>query len=160
MNVSIRQMQKEDIASVQEVAKISWHDTYEDLIPIDVQNRFLNSAYSNESMVNRLKHSHLFVAEVDEKIVGFANFSPVQKDGNIELGAIYLNPAYQGKGIGTSLLAKGIEMDGVKKIIVYVEKENEKGMNFYHTKGFEFVSEYEEEFDGHLLKTVCLKLTI
>lgn len=160
MNVSIRQMQKEDIASVQEVAKISWHDTYEDLIPIDVQNRFLNSAYSNESMFNRLKHSHLFVAEVDEKIVGFANFSPVQKDGKIELGAIYLNPAYQGKGIGTSLLAKGIKMDGVKKLIVNVEKENEKGMNFYHAKGFEFVSEHEEEFDGHLLKTVCLKLTI
>ncbi len=157
MDVFIRPMRKKDISAVQKIARISWYDTYENLIPLDIQNRFLNSAYSDDALINRLNHSHLFIAEVTGKIVGFANFSPV-KDGKIELGAMYLEPDYQGKGIGTSLLAKGIELIGVKQVIVYVEKDNKKGMNFYHAKGFEFVSEKEEEFGGHLLQTVCLTL--
>ena len=161
MKYTIRKMQKEDISSVQHVAKTSWNSTYEGIIPLAIQERFLNSAYNNEMMLRRLKHSFLFVAEVDEKVVGFANFSPVKEEGEVELGAIYLYPEYQGMGIGTSLLREGIEgIEGVKKIYINVEKDNNSGITFYNAKGFEVVSEFEDDFEGHILKTVRMVLKV
>ncbi|MGF9965827.1 N-acetyltransferase family protein [Bacillus rhizoplanae] len=161
MNFVIREMKEEDIPSVQHVAKNSWNDTYTDIIPISVQERFLQHAYSYDMMKHRLQHSHLFVGEVDGEIVGFANFSPIKYQNETELGAIYLLPEYQGNGIGTALLRKGITiLEGVKKIYINVESENKKGKAFYNTKGFAVVDAFEEDFDGYMLKTLRMVLHV
>lgn len=75
MTYVVRKMNVEDIAAVQEVATLAWHDTYKGIIPQETQDKFLGQAYSNEMMKRRLEQSHLLVAELEEKIVGFANFS-------------------------------------------------------------------------------------
>ncbi|MET3322589.1 UNVERIFIED_ORG: RimJ/RimL family protein N-acetyltransferase [Peribacillus simplex] len=118
MNFTIRKMKMEDIHQVQQVAKTSWNSTYEGIIPLKIQENFLKSAYNDEMMQKRLEGSFIFVSEVDRKIVGFANFSPIKEGGEAELGAIYINPEYQGKGIGTALLKEGIKnLEGAKEII-------------------------------------------
>lgn len=43
-------------------------------------------------MKYRLKNTHLFVAEEEGEVIGFANFSPVRLQNEAELGAIYLLP--------------------------------------------------------------------
>lgn len=157
----IRFAENKDLKSIQQVARVSWNTTYEGIIPREVQDNFLKTAYSDEMMERRLKHSLLLVAEVEGKIVGFANFSPVRDNGDVELGAIYLYPASQGMGLGTALLQKGIEeLEGVKKIYINVEKENEIGKRFYDAKGFKIVSEFDDDFDGHILKTVRMELIV
>jgi ribosomal protein S18 acetylase RimI-like enzyme len=156
----IRKMQKEDIQQVQQVAKTSWNYTYEGIIPLEIQESFLKSAYNDDMMQRRLERSFIFVSEVNGKVVGFANFSPVKEDGMTELLAIYLLPEYQGKGIGTALLKEGIKLEGVKEIFVNVEKDNQIGTNFYKAKGFEVVSEFDDDFDGHILKTVRMVLKV
>ncbi|MFC4024652.1 GNAT family N-acetyltransferase [Oceanobacillus longus] len=160
MDYIIRKMKKRDISQVQRVARTSWHATYEGIIPLDIQDKFLNSAYSVVNMKRRLKHSTIFVSEVGRKIVGFANYSPVSVDGSVELGAIYLYPEYQGKGIGTAFLQLGIEKLGASEIHLNVEKNNTIGTTFYHAKGFEVKSEFEDNFDGHMLKTVRMVLKV
>lgn len=161
MNFVIRKMLEEDTKQVQGVAKTSWHATYDGIIPFVVQDSFLNMAYSDESMKRRLERSHLFVGESDGGVVGFANFSPVRDDGKVELGAIYLLPTYQGKGIGTALIQKGVEdLPGIKEIFINVEKDNTVGLTFYRAKGFEVVKEFDDEFDGHILKTVRMVLKV
>lgn len=161
MNILIRSMNEADIKQVQDVARTSWHATYDRIIPLHVQEDFLEAAYNDEQMKKRLARSFLFVAEVDGKIVGFANFSPVKAGGEVELGAIYLYPAYQGKGIGSALLQYGIkELEDVNEIYINVEKENQIGMSFYKAKGFELVKEFDDEFSGHILKTVRMVLKI
>lgn len=150
MNFTIRKMKMEDIHQVQQVAKTSWNSTYEGIIPLKIQENFLKSAYNDEMMQKRLEGSFIFVSEVDRKIVGFSNFSPVKEGGKAELGAIYINPEYQGKGIGTALLKEGIKyLEGAKEIFINVEKENRIGTTFYKAKGFEVVSEFDDNFDGH-----------
>lgn len=157
----IRKMKREDIKQVQYIAKITWNATYEGVIPSDVQENFLKSAYSDERMKQRLQYSTLFVAEVENNIVGFANFSSVREDGNVELWAIYVHPEHQGKGIGSALLQKGIQdIDGINKIYVNVEKDNQIGKTFYEAKGFEVVKEFVEEFNGHTLKTIQMVLKL
>jgi ribosomal protein S18 acetylase RimI-like enzyme len=161
MNFTIRKIQIEDIQQVQQVAKISWNSTYEGIIPFAIQESFLNSAYNDEMMKRRIEHSIIFVSEVDEEIVGFANFSPVNEGGEVELGAIYLYPQCQGKGIGTALLKEGIKnLEGVKEIFINVEKENKIGTTFYKAKGFDVVTEFDDNFDGHILKTVRMVLKL
>jgi ribosomal protein S18 acetylase RimI-like enzyme len=161
MDFTIRDMTLEDLKDVQDVAKTSWHATYEGIIPLSVQENFLKSAYNDEMMKARLARSFLFVAEVTGKIVGFANFSPVNEEGDAELSAIYLSPEFQGRGIGTMLLNQGIlKIDGVKKIYLNVEKENNIGVTFYEAKGFKQIEEFDEDFDGHILKTVRMVLNV
>jgi ribosomal protein S18 acetylase RimI-like enzyme len=161
MVCTIRKMQKEDIHQVQQVAKISWNYTYEGIIPLEIQESFLKSAYHDEMMQKRLENSFIWVSEVDGKIVGFANFSPAKEDGETELGAIYVHPVYLGKGIGTALLNEGIQyIEGAKEIFINVEKENRMGATFYKAKGFKVVSEFDDDFDGHILKTVRMVLKV
>jgi ribosomal protein S18 acetylase RimI-like enzyme len=154
-------MKKKDISLVQKVARTSWYTTYEGIIPREVQESFLNIAYNDEMLKKRLKQSSMFVAEIDGKLVGFANFSPVNQEGMTELIAIYLHPDYQGKGIGTALLEEGIQrLRGVQEIHINVEKNNSIGMNFYKAKGFAVASEFDDDFEGHILKTVRMVLEI
>lgn len=161
MEFSIRKMQEADIKKVQDVARTTWHATYEGIIPLVIQQRFLDSAYSDESMQQRMDRSLLLVAETGEGVVGFANFSPVKDEGIVGLGAIYIYPEAQGNGIGSALLEQAIaELDGVKEIYVDVEKDNLSGLSFYESKNFKVTREFDDDFDGHILKTVEMKLEV
>ncbi|MGV3463732.1 MAG: GNAT family N-acetyltransferase [Heyndrickxia sp.] len=161
MKFTIRKMQLEDIPQVQNVAKISWNATYEGIIPSAVQESFLKSAYNDEMMKRRFERSIIFVAEAEGQVVGFANFSPLKENGEAELGAIYLYPDYQGNGIGTALLNKGIQvLEGVKEIYINVEKDNQIGTRFYQAKGFVVVSHFDDFFEGYPLKTVRMVLQL
>src|SRR5699024_4331872 len=161
MDVIVRHMQEKDIQQVQQVAQTSWHDTYADIVSFEARDSFLQAAYNESVMQNRMENSFFYVAEVEEKIVGLANFTPVTEKGKTELIAIYLYPEQQGTGIGTALLDEGLHhIKGVKEVMVDVEKENEKGNTFYKAKGFEVSDEFEENFAGSILKTVRMVLKI
>lgn len=161
MSILIREMEKKDITGVQDVAKKSWNATYAGIIPMSIQEKFLDSAYSDAMMQKRLEISALYVAEKDNRIIGFANFSLVKAGGEVELGAIYLLPQYQREGIGTALLLEGIKKSvGARAVFINVEKENEIGTAFYQAKGFQTVSEFDDDLDGHITKMVRMALTV
>ncbi|WP_077296981.1 GNAT family N-acetyltransferase [Virgibacillus pantothenticus] len=158
MNFNIRKMEEADIEAVQEVATTSWHTTYDGIIPIEIQDTFLVGAYSKEMLIRRLEGSHFFIAVVDGKVIGFANYAPVTDKGTMELAAIYVLPDYQGVGIGSALLEAGIAISEGAEIYINVEKENTIGRRFYERKGFKVVEEFTENFAGHLLQTIRMVL--
>ncbi|EMR05355.1 Spermine/spermidine acetyltransferase [Bhargavaea cecembensis DSE10] len=151
----IRKMEERDIPAVRQVAAESWHDTYEGIIPRGIRERFLSAAYSPASLKRRLEQSILYVAEHHDTVVGFANFSRLPDTGDAELSAIYLLPAYQGRGLGTALLESGIgELSGAERLYITVERENRNGIRFYQASGFSTVDEFEEDFGGHTLNSI------
>lgn len=157
----IRKSQKDDVKQIQKIAHKSWHATYEGIIPLEIQNQFLSSAYSDEMLHRRIFHSLFLVAEEKEEILGFANFSPVKGEGEMELGAIYLSPEQQGKGIGSALLEEGVQLSpDARTVFINVEKDNQIGKRFYEAKGFKVISEFDDNFDGHLLKTIRMMLVL
>lgn len=81
MDYLIRKMKKRDMKQVQDVAKTSWSATYEGIIPMDIQERFLKTVYSKQNLKWRLKNTTFFVAEINHRIVGFANFFKFLKVG-------------------------------------------------------------------------------
>lgn len=161
MGLEIREMVIEDIQKVRDVAEKSWASTYEDIIPSEIQKDFLKGAYSDQMLARRIEFSNVFVAEQDNKLVGFANFSQVDIQGQAILSAIYIYENYQGKGIGSALLQAGIDqLRYVSKIFVDVEKDNDIGKTFYEAKGFKIFEEFEDKFNGYPLKTLRMSLTL
>ncbi|KHF38909.1 GNAT family N-acetyltransferase [Halalkalibacter okhensis] len=148
----IRKATLDDIANIQNITKITWNQTYEGLIPSEIQDKFIESAYSNENMEKRVRHSLFLVATVNDRVIGFANF--FLRESEAILGAMYISPNEQGKGFGSEILAAALEdLKGVSKIYVEVENGNKTGEAFYQAKGFSLLEEYEDDFYGHILKT-------
>ncbi|MDJ1089304.1 GNAT family N-acetyltransferase [Macrococcus caseolyticus] len=160
MNYKIRNMTEDDIPKIQHIAKLSWHDTYAEIIPFHIQDNFLEMAYSSSMLEKRLALTKMYVAEFEGQVVGFANFSK-DENGIVELTAIYLLSDYRNLRIGSALIKHGISrMEGIKFIDVVVEKENKVGYNFYKKFGFVVQDEFEDDFDGHILQSVRMRLTL
>ena len=80
-----------------------------------------------------LPNTDTWVAEVNGKVVGF-----IALVGN-EVGAIFLDPEFQGIGIGKSLMDKAQEIHGTLEVEVF--KANSIGRKFYDFYGFELLAE-------------------
>lgn len=150
----IRAITLEDLTTVQQIAKISWNDTYKGIIPEEIQNLFLDKAYSNTMLAKRMEKTIFLLAEYENNVVGFANFTYVDEDGDAELTAIYVLPEFQQLGLGKKMLLAGLsEMPTGKQLFVYVESENTSARIFYERFGFECLEEFDEYFEGHPLST-------
>ncbi|MCZ8516627.1 GNAT family N-acetyltransferase [Paenibacillus filicis] len=162
MGALIRRMTLNDIPTLQKVARTTWNNTYNGIIPTHIQEAFLQRNYSETAMRNRMDRSLVFVAEIDGEVRGFANFFRSKQDyDEAELGAIYILPEMQSQGIGGQLLTTGIEaLSGIKRLFVVVEKENSTGKRFYNSKGFLILNEFTERLDEHTLTLVKMVLTI
>lgn len=150
----IRATTLDDISTVQQIAKISWNDTYKNIIPDSVQELFLEKAYSNTMLAKRMEKTIFLLAEYKEQPIGFASFTYVDEDGDAELTAIYILPEYQKLGYGRKLLQAGLEeMHTGRQLFVYVESKNNGARVFYENFGFECLEEFDEYFEGHPLST-------
>ncbi len=160
LDFTIRKMTKRDIQAVQAVARASWCTTYENIIPLHIQQRFLLHAYNKKVLKRRLRKTNIFVAEINNKVVGFSDYSPVMDSGKVHLYAIYIYAEYQGLGIGTALLKAGIKNLDPQEIILNVERQNLPALHFYHAKGFKQDSVFDNNFYGHILHVIRMSLKL
>ena len=159
MSIKIRLATIEDITAIQQIVKQSWAKTYENLIPVSVQKKYLNEFYSTEQLFRKLKSTYFYVVESENEIVGFANLIISKKEN--DLAAIYLLPDCQHKGMGKALLKKVIEqLESGDELVVYLEKGNEQAERFYKKNGFSFLEEFQETFFNHTFNTVKMSLII
>ncbi|CAM4185598.1 hypothetical protein LIIV107777_03215 [Listeria ivanovii subsp. ivanovii] len=109
MDFQIRKATNLDAEAIQHVAITSWHHTYQELIPNDVQDGFLEKYYNVETLHNRISATPFAVLEQANKVIGFANFIELEK-GKSELAAFYLLPEVTQRGLGTELLEEGMTL--------------------------------------------------
>jgi ribosomal protein S18 acetylase RimI-like enzyme len=154
----IRRAEVVDLSKVETVARATWPVAYAGIIPDEVQRRLLDSWYSRESLSRALAApgSSFFVAESSGDVIGFAQF--VRRSGeSVELTRIYVLPDRQRCGIGMRLLDAGLTEfaeEGLKHLIVEVERDNGKGRRFYERAGFAEPRELTHEVQGYLLAMV------
>jgi putative acetyltransferase len=108
---------------------------------------FLSKEFMDQERQNipsvYVPQAETWVAEWDGKVVGF-----VALIGH-EVGAIFLQPEFHGKGIGLALMDKAQSLRG--DLVLEVFEENEIGRRFYDRYGFEYVGERMHEESGHKL---------
>ncbi|WP_163651874.1 GNAT family N-acetyltransferase [Listeria sp. PSOL-1] len=158
MTTSVRKASKEDVTAIKNIATLSWHNTYKDIIPQEVQDAFLAKFYNEKTLTNRIEATPFALLIKDKKTIGFVNFVELAK-GKSELTAFYLHPEFINQGYGTELLEEGMNLFHIPlPMSVNVEKQNEAAIRFYEAKGFEKAEEFVEDFYGYGLATIRYQL--
>ena len=96
-----------------------------------------------------MPNTDTWVAEIEREVEGF-----IALMGN-EVGAIFLQPKYHGKGVGKALMDKAQELHGDLEVEVF--KENSIGRKFYSKYGFEQLEEKSHDPTGQ--QVLRLKFT-
>ncbi|WP_194841305.1 GNAT family N-acetyltransferase [Salinibacillus xinjiangensis] len=157
MNINIREAKFLDAEGIAKVSVSSWKSTYAGIM----EQEFLSSL-SYQSRKNKWQQSIekgediIYVAEEDEKIVGFVSGGKErtgQYPMNGEIYAIYLLEAYQGQGIGTKLLRPFLQQltaRNVDSLLVWVLQQN-PFKRFYQKLGASLIDQKEVQVGNRIL---------
>ncbi len=146
MNIKIRISVPDDVYGIREVQRITWLDTYpnskEGIMVEDIEAKFkLDKTPEGKMQLEEKKERYkdkntcTWVIEDGYKIIGFC--MATKKEDFNRVGAIYVLPDYQGKGLGRLLIETALDWLGNdKKIFINVASYNDKATNFYKKFGF------------------------
>lgn len=134
-----------DVEGIQDVFYLTWLDTYpnkENGITVDdIEYKFKDRLTeegikrATEKIVNPPEGSTTFVSKEDNKIIGVCKILVSPEENR--LGAIYILPEYQGKGVGKKLWEQAIKYFNFNKdIFVSVAVYNTNAIEFYKRLGF------------------------
>jgi putative acetyltransferase len=141
--VQIRQYKETDLEAVLN----SWE------VATRLAHKFMTDEFIAQERKNveeiYLPNTDTWIAEIDGEVNGF-----IALMGN-EVGAIFLQPDYHGKGVGKALMDKAQELHGDLEVEVF--KENALGRNFYSKYGFKELEEKLHEPTGQ--QVLRLKFT-
>lgn len=151
---SIRKAKLADTETVQSVARTSWHMAYDNILGEETVDSVIDEWYEMDGLRTAIEETVFYVAEHDDELVGFANAgqNPEYEDGTFELFRIYVLPEHWNRGIGGQLLEPliaDVKSEGGDQLRLSVLAENEVGVGFYESYGFERLKNEEIEFAGH-----------
>lgn len=113
---------------------------------------YLKEQFNNEDRADE----NTFVAKLDGKVVGFID-PRIDEQGHRRVGAIYVAPEAQGKGVGSKLMNQVFDWYGRDQdIFLEVVSYNQNAIDFYKRFGFEQTDAVvpEEEGRPNYLKTL------
>jgi ribosomal protein S18 acetylase RimI-like enzyme len=144
---NIEQATPSDAESIMRLKRAAWLKAYPSaehgVSEEDVENKFteqdvLQGAKNWEAGIAGEPHDgkrQTFVARQDGRVVGFT--SPCFEDEQWRIGQLYVDPDFQGIGIGSHLLGTALEWLGDDKdVYLHVLKWNENAINLYERFGF------------------------
>lgn len=153
-SVSIRPAREEDAKAIATVNLETWQSAYADIFPADkLASLFDSLDLRIERWVSILRGAErlsvAYVAEVNGKVVGFANAGEQVKaeyPQQAEMFAIYILPEHHGKGIGRRLFtatAEKLQNIGLSSLLLWVLADNLSSRGFYERLGGRFCGEDE-----------------
>ena len=156
-NIAIRPAKPEDARDWCMLGNRVWRAAYRHIFPEEV---FLEKENKLEEKIARFQdwakndsESITSVAECDGKIVGIlcgsirSSYEPFHSD-YADLEALYVDPAFQGRGIGTAFRKTFEEwagQNGASQYVIGVLKENHKARKVYEAWGGK-LSEQKKDF--------------
>ena len=156
--MQIRSVDESDLSGVAFVAKKSYEDAFgqyfSDKESLEIETKERRSEKYFRSIFGK---DQIFVAEVDDQIVGYIQFGVPSGDLksasklDIELRRLYVLSDFHGKGIGAKLIETMMFHDSlskVNKVFVEVWKQNTVAVNLYLKNGFEFIDQQRPFYEN------------
>lgn len=157
----VRLATPEDAPAIATVHVTSWRETYAGIIPASYLDR-LDIAERQQIWTKAIERGQpVYVAVVNERVVGFANGGKNRDKDTAhagELYAIYLLKDFHKQGIGKKLFDSVImhlKLHQLLPFTTWVLADNPT-LSFYQHTGGKVVGEHLEEFDGCTLKELQL----
>lgn len=152
MNHVIRPATLQDAPAIVEINCIGWETTYvNDAIGI-TREKMCSLLANTEERIEKTRQAignitwnddGLWVAEADGKVVGFVRPRRDER-GRYRVGALYVRPEAQGKGVGSLLLAQVKEFFYDHTISLEVATYNHRARRFYEQHGFQATGNLSE----------------
>lgn len=137
-SIHIRAANVNDIATIRDIANITWPVAYESYISKAQLDYMLDMMYSDTSLLDQINKGHQFyIAEQDNTTIGFASVSK-EEDNSCKLNKLYVLPTAQKTGAGKALLQKSIDYaisNTASCLYLQVNKQN-NAQHFYSKYGF------------------------
>jgi GNAT superfamily N-acetyltransferase len=138
--LAVRDATDDDARAVAEVHVASWHAAYAGLIPADVLAEL--SVEERAAMWRRTLRdpAHHLLVLAAPGVVGFASCGPCRTDPDRgELYALYLDPAWWGRGGGRPLHDAALDRlaaAGHRTAALWVLRGNARAIRFYRARGW------------------------
>jgi ribosomal protein S18 acetylase RimI-like enzyme len=144
-------IQKADITAIpaiQQIAKLTWPVTYNNILPEGQLDYMLQRLFNDAALKQQIENGYQYLLALAYSIpVGFASYSKKDDPSTYKLNRLYIHPDQQGKGIGKLLLdhiIQDILLNNATHLEVNVNRHN-KALLFYQKNGFEIIK--EEDID-------------
>lgn len=154
--MNIRKAEITDAEAITNVHVKTWQSAYRGLISDEIlDNIDYNKRYNlwNDVLSEDKEDSFLYVAEVNEKIVGFLSGGPSRTedmDYKGEIYGFYILPVYQRQGIGQELFNRAVKFflnRNINSMLIWVLKDN-PAINFYKKMGGKRLQKADIEISG------------
>lgn len=152
------------LSIINKLANQIWWPTYSAYISEQQINFMLNDMYSLASLQNQLANNHIFkLAKYQNKICGFASYSPIDNFGIYKIHKLYLHQKIQGLGLGKIFLT-AIENEllnlSATAVHLNVNREN-KAQHFYLKHGYQILKTVNIPYHNFMLTdfVMCKQFT-
>lgn len=152
-DVRIRPAITSDVPAIERVARESWHAAYDDVLGSEAVDEVVSEWYARDGLREAAKDDdHVVpVAADSDGVFGFAHAGPHAERDPWCLFRLYVVPERWGNGTGTALLDR-VESElgdrGVTTCELAVLAENDVGVSFYESRGFDRFETDEVELAG------------
>ena len=144
--IHLKVAEEKDLTTISKLAKVIWNDHYVPFIGQQQVDYMLSKIYNYESLIEQLnQQKHVFyLIEKDKIDVGFLSVSS-QNKCDYFLHKFYIDQQKSNAGIGTKALNLLIQQINSKSLMLTVNRQNFKSINFYFKNGFKI--DRVEDFD-------------
>jgi ribosomal protein S18 acetylase RimI-like enzyme len=131
-----------DIPTIQQIANQTWFDTYTSILSEDQLDYMFEMMYSSRSLRTQMEEGHTFyMAYYNNKPCGYVSIEH-DTDNIFHLQKLYVDPSFQGLGIGKTLLHTAFkhackECEEPECIVELNVNRNNKALEFYKKMGME-----------------------
>ncbi len=154
MSPDVRCADPDDATAIREIARKSWHAAYDPILGAETVTETIDQWYALEALEASITEARaredavfLIASEADEPL-GFAHAGPHRERPAVaSLNRLYVRPDRWNEGIGTALLER--VQDSLRgaydRLYLAVLADNEVGVSFYESTGFERVATQDSD---------------
>ena len=161
--MGVRDAAPADIEAIRRVARRSWEADYPAILSRETAESGFDEWYAPAELEAELAHPRtvLAVAEAEGTVVGFVHAVTDDELGHVL--RLYVDPAHRRAGFGRRLLDHVVdEMArlGIGRARALVLADNDLGIEFYRSAGFETVDEAQTTIDGTAYRELAMERAI